>query len=137
MTANNAAADLTIATGQGPVKYAKCPFPSMRQNVLELLYENTFGDGVEDLDRAEIDSTRVHVTDFNNNQMPATLADVWDAIQLFFDDAAEEGPWCVDSDGNLTISKPTAKRSRTGEAKKTRQRADNVVKVTMLLRRHV
>lgn len=128
-----AAATLTIDTGTGSIKYAKCPYPSMRQNVIELLYEKTFGDGVEDMDRNAIGTTRVQVTDFNGNQMLATLSDIWDAIMLYFDDTADEGPWCVDDVGHLKITKPTAKRSRTGEAKKTRQRADSVVKVKLSL----
>lgn len=103
----------------------------MKRNVLDAIYDATFGSGFEKLSTEDLGETRVQVLDFNGNKMKATLDTVWNAVLTYFKEDRIERPWLIDAEGRLSISKPASKRSRTVDAKKPRQASDMAVKVSL------
>ena len=120
--------------GREQLSYDRCPDDEMKRSVLEMIFESAVGVCAKDMPLEVLAEERVQVTDFNGNKMPASLQQLWTAIQSFFDTDRTKDPWCIDGTGRMNIGKPSSKRSRTVDCSqpKPRKAADRAVKVCQL-----
>lgn len=112
------------------LSYDRCPVPDMKVNVLEKIFETTFGKQTEELTLADLEGAKVQVTDFSGNKMAASLEQLWTAIFQFFDDG---DPWMI-TEGKMVICDPETADEKSADRKRPkqpRQAADAATKVTL------